>query len=96
MIFAVLFVVAFLIGVLVYIASNRWILAVCIPTFLYVTIVLLDEGFTAESALSLVFGLPITSVGGLLAAYVVELRRGLDDEHQPEESLEPASEQEQS
>jgi len=80
MIFALLFILAFLLGLLVYLVSRRWVAAVAVPSAVYLTIILLDAGIGADSAMSLVFGLPITFCGGLLGSYVVELRRGLVEE----------------
>ena len=80
MIFALLFILAFLLGLVVYLVSKRWVAAVVVPSVAYLVVIVFDAGIGANSVLSLVFGLPITFCGGLLGAYVVELRRGLDDE----------------
>ena len=95
MIFAVFFVLAFLLGVLAYLLSNRWLVAVCVPMILYVLVFLFDDGFGLDSVTSLIFGLPIMFVGGLLGAYIVELRRGLNEEDLPvdEADLRHSSEQ---
>jgi len=83
MIFAALLVLAFLLGVVVYLLTNRWMVAVCVPMVCYVLVFMFDEGFSLDSMTSLIFGIPIMFVGGLLGAYIVELRRGLNQADSP-------------
>ncbi len=80
MIFALLFILAFLLGLAVYLLTNRWVIAVLVPTGLFVVNTLLDTEAKANWGMTFVFGLPIVFVAGLLGAYVVELRRFGGDE----------------
>lgn len=86
--FAILFILAFIIGLLVYLLSNQWMLAVGAPIGLFLISILTDGEAQSSWAFSLIFGVPIVFVGSLLGPYVVELRRGevlneseVDDSH---------------
>ncbi len=80
MIFAILFVIAFLIGLAVYLFTNKWLAAVLFSSVLFVVNTISDEAAKDSWGFTLIFGLPIVFVASLLGAYVVELRRGEDDE----------------
>lgn len=80
MIFAILFILAFLIGLVTYLLSNKWLVAVLLSMSLFVATTLADTQAQASWGFTLIFGLPIVFVASLLGAYVVELRRGEDDE----------------
>ena len=88
MIFALLFIVAFLIGLFAFLLSDKWVLAVVIPIVLFCLNLFTDPH--ANISFNLVFGVPLVAVAGLLGAYVVVLRRGDDID------VEPDAEQEQS
>ena len=88
MIFAILFIIAFLIGLLIYLYNRNWMIAVAIPLALFTISTLADDEASGAWAFTLVFGLPIIFVASLLGAYVVELRS-----EQPADA-EPANEQE--
>jgi len=78
MIFAILFILAFLIGLITYLLSNKWLIAVLLSMALFVFSTLADADAKESWSFTLIFGLPIVFVGSLLGAYVVELRRGED------------------
>lgn len=82
MIFALLFILAFLIGLVVFLISNKWVLAVAVPVILFCLNLLSDPN--ANVSFNLVFGLPLVAVAGLLGAYVVVIRR---DAHLAAEEL---------
>ncbi len=79
MIFAILFILAFLIGLITYLLSNKWLIAVLLSMALFIFSTLADADAKESWSFTLVFGLPIVFVGSLLGAYVVELRRGEDE-----------------
>lgn len=72
--FAILFILAFLLGLGIYKAVRNWIPAVVIPLLIFTITTLLD--FAARDAwqFTLVFGLPIVFFGSLLGAYVWQIR----------------------
>jgi len=76
MIFAILFIIAFLIGLVTYLLSNKWLVAVLLSMGLFVLTTLADTEAQESWGFTLIFGLPIVFVASLLGAYVVELRRG--------------------
>lgn len=76
MIFAILFVLAFLIGLVVYLYSDKWLVAVLVSIGLFLATTLADTSASESWGITLVFGLPIVFVASLFGAYVVELRRG--------------------
>ena len=78
MIFAILFIIAFLVGLIVYLLTNKWLAAVLFSSLLFVVNILSDATAKDNWSFTLVFGLPIVFVASLLGAYVVELRRGED------------------
>ncbi len=67
---------AFLVGLVAYLLSNRWQLSIAIPTALFFLNLLSDS--QADWGINLIFGLPIVVVGGLLGAYVPVIYRGED------------------
>lgn len=76
MIFAILFIIAFLIGLVTYLLSNKWLAAVLLSMALFVVTTIADTEAQDSWGFTLIFGLPIVFVASLLGAYVVELRRG--------------------
>jgi len=74
--FAILFILAFIVGLVVYLLSNQWMLAVGASIGLFLISILTDGDAQSSWAFSLIFGVPIVFVGSLLGPYVVELRRG--------------------
>ena len=82
MIFAILFILAFLLGLIVYLLSEKWWLAVGLSLALFLASTLADTQAQESWVFTLIFGLPIVFVGSLLGPYLVELRRGeeLDDD----------------
>ena len=73
MIFALLFIAAFLIGLAVFLLTDKWMLAVAAPVILFCLNLFFDPN--ANISFNLVFGLPLVAVAGLLACYVVVIRR---------------------
>ncbi len=80
MIFAILFVIAFLFGLVIYWFSERWLTAVIISMTLYTVTTFADIEASEGWFISLVFGLPIVFTASLLGAYVVQRHRGEEDE----------------
>lgn len=78
MIFAILFIIAFIVGLIVYLLTNKWLAAVLFSSTLFIVNILSDTDAKDGWGFSLIFGLPIVFVASLLGAYVVELRRGED------------------
>lgn len=76
MIFAILFVVAFLIGLVIYWLSERWLVAVLVSMALFTVTTVADTEASDRWLFTLVFGLPIVFFASLLGAYVVQIRRG--------------------
>ena len=74
--FAILFILAFLIGLFMYMFSNQWMLSVGVTLVLFFVNIVSDTAAQSNWAFSLIFGLPIVFVGSLLGPYIVELRRG--------------------
>lgn len=75
MIFAILFILAFLVGLITYLLTDKWLIAVALSMGLFVVSTLADTQAQENWSFTLIFGLPIVFVGSLLGAYVVELRR---------------------
>ena len=78
MLFAILFVIAFLVGLTAYLLTGKWLTATLISTGLFVLNTLTDVEQSEHVMFTLVLGLPVVFFASLLGAYVVELRRGLD------------------
>lgn len=78
MIFALLFILAFLVGLVSYALTDRWLFAVLFSVSLFVVTTFADGDACDYWGITLVFGLPIVFFASLLGAYVVQLRRGED------------------
>lgn len=75
MIFAILFFASFVIGLIAFIATDRWWLG---GVFCAVGLMLVTLSSFSEAALqgvALYFGIPIVFFGSLFGAYIVQLRR---------------------
>jgi hypothetical protein len=72
--FAILFIVAFLVGVIIYKYSRNWVSTVLIPMTLFLVDTLADTQARDAWAFTLVFGLPLVFFASLLGAYVVQIR----------------------
>ena len=83
MIFAILFIIAFLIGLLIYLYNRNWILGVSIPMVLFTISTVADEEARGAWGFTLTFGLPLVFVASLLGAYVVELRTAEPNDTEP-------------
>ena len=81
MIFAILFIVAFLFGFASYAFTRRWMVSVSLPTVLFVIATFWGESSDGAVAFTLTFGLPLVFFAGLLGAYVFQIR------NQPAEEL---------
>ena len=86
MIFAILFVLAFLWGAFVYHVTERWWVGVSIALVLFVLDVLSDTAASSYWTISLIFGVPIVFMATLLGAYVVERAKPLTDPVETESS----------
>lgn len=87
--FALLFILAFLVGLVIYRLRANWVPAVVVPMLLFLVTTLLDTAAKDAWMFSLIFGLPIVFVGALLGAYVVQLR---SPDHLEEHAVERDSE----
>jgi TctA family transporter len=74
MLFAILFIVAFLVGVIIYKFSRNWVSTVLIPMTLFLANTLADTQAKDAWAFTLIFGLPLVFFASLLGAYVVQIR----------------------
>jgi len=89
MIFAILFVVAFIIGLVAYLVTGKWLTAALISMGLFTLNTVSDSNAYEHVGITLLLGLPVVFVASLFGAYIVELRRGIDaDEAMADESLE--------
>lgn len=75
MIFAILFILAFIIGLVLYLLTDKWLAAVVISMLLFVITTVSDSTAQENWLFTLIFGLPIVFVASLLGAYVVAIRR---------------------
>lgn len=89
--FAILFIMAFLSGLMIHRFLWNWVPAVALPMALFTITTLLD--FSARDAwiFSLIFGLPIVFFGSLLGAYVVQIREPETGEWEQAEERESES-----
>ena len=82
--FAILFVLAFLLGLILYRWLWNWIPTVLVPMGLFALTTIIDTSAQKAWAFTLIFGLPIVFVVSLLCAYVVQIRQldpdGLDSD----------------
>lgn len=72
--FAILFIVAFLAGVIIYKLNRNWVLTVLLPMGLFLANTLADTEARDAWTFTLVFGLPLVFFASLLGAYVVQIR----------------------
>jgi len=77
MIFAILFVVAFIIGLIAYLVTGKWLSAACISMGLFALNAFSGSASTKQLGVTLLLGLPVVFAASIFGAYVVELRRGL-------------------
>ena len=89
MAFALLFILAFLIGLAIYSYNRQWIVAVLVPMALFLITTLADIAAQDAWAFSLVFGLPIVFFASLLGAYVVQIRSDDPSDEAENQSTEP-------
>lgn len=84
MLFAILFIIAFLAGAAIYYFTRQWLFAVSLPMVLFTLNAVMDPGESGSLLFTLVFGLTIVFFAGLLGAYVVQTRtaafRQVDDD----------------
>ena len=74
MLFAMLFIIAFLVGLIVYHFTRDWKTAVVLPIVLFVLNTLTDQQASEAWSFTLIFGIPIVFFASLLGAYVVQIR----------------------
>lgn len=80
MVFAILFILAFLIGAAIYYVNRQWVVAVVIPMLLFVINSVLDPGSSGGLLFTLVFGLTIVFFASLLGCYIVQTRTAIAEE----------------
>lgn len=95
MIFAILFVLVFLVGAITYHYTSQWWHGVALASVLFSLNVISDTAAREYWLISLIFGLPIVFVAALLGAYVVEQRRTIHEvaetDHGGDSSIESPS-----
>lgn len=75
MIFAILFVLAFLFGLGIYVFTRQWMVAVSITVVIFCLSAIFDQSANALSMkFTLIFGVPIVFFASLLGCYVVQIR----------------------
>lgn len=87
MLFALLFVFSFCVGLAIYTVSSSWLQSVVAPSVLFVVIIVFG-GFESQAlGATLAFGVPIVFFGSLFGAYIVQLRRGIAEEDEGSDSV---------
>jgi len=79
MIFAILFVIAFAIGLVAYLATGKWLSAALVSVSLFALNAILSSTSGKQLWITLLLGLPVVFAASIFGAYVVELRRGPDE-----------------
>ena len=78
MIFALLFIMSFLIGAVIYYNYRHWITSVLIPILVFVISIIATSGSSSESEYSMTFllsfGISIIFFSSLLGTYIIETR----------------------
>jgi len=75
MIFAILFFIAFVVGVIAYLVSNRWWAGGVIMVLLLLVFSITGLEQAPLRGMAVYFGIPIIFLGSLFGAYIVQLRR---------------------
>jgi len=83
--FFLLFFIAFVIGLVSYVITDKWHWGVIIALLLFLANTLLDIQQRDGWVITLIFGAPIVFFASLFGAYIVQLRRGEDEEPSPEQ-----------
>ena len=78
MIFAILFFLSFVIGLICYLASDRWWLGGVICSAVSIAGIFAGLLPPSMQGLAVYFGIPIIFLGSLFGAYIVQLRRAPD------------------
>jgi len=86
MIFAILFVIAFAVGLVTYLLTNKWLSGALVSVGLFVLNTLSDTEQSDKALYTILLGLPVVFCASLFGAYVVELRRGLGVDELEQES----------
>lgn len=75
MIFAILFILAFLFGFGLYSFTRQWVFTVALSVFLFSISAFFDQSANSNSlSFTLLFGIPIVFFASLLGCYVVQIR----------------------
>lgn len=74
MIFALLFIIAFLIGAGIYFVTRNWMIAVATPLTLFIINAIVDPGDPGILVFTLIFGVTIVFFASLLGCYIVQNR----------------------
>ena len=94
MIFAILFVIVFLIGFAGYALTKQWIVSVSVPIVLFLMGVFREDSEPGILIFTIAFGLPLVFFAGLLGAYVFQTRFcPLDKDDNQIQEQEPANDQ---
>jgi hypothetical protein len=85
--FAVLFILAFIVGWVIYRFTYQWLTAVMVPMMLFLLSTVTDHAAREAWAFTLIFGLPLVFFASLLGAYIVQIRNLDDDESLAQKEL---------
>lgn len=86
MIFAILFIIAFLFGFVSFALTREWIIAVSVPTVLFVISTFVGDSAPGARTFTLTFGVPLVFAAGLLGAYIYQIRNLEVEEPSQDES----------
>lgn len=83
MIFAIIFVAAFVIGLISFVMTDKWWWGFVVATVVLIVLAVFDgQAIDGQAAalhgVTLYFGVPIVFLGNLFGAYIVQLRRAPD------------------
>lgn len=87
MIFAILFILAFLFGLGIYLFTRQWMVAVSVTVVIFCASAIFDQSANAISMkFTLIFGVPIVFFASLLGCYVVQIRTPDEPEAESDQS----------
>ncbi len=91
MIFAILFCVSFIAGLVGYLLAERWWLGGVLMSLLILAYAFTQLEPSSQQGMAIYFGVPIAFFGSLFGAYIVQLRRApqLDSEVAGRDDVKP-------
>ena len=91
MIFALLFILSFVVSLVAYLLTSRWWIGSLLCVALFTVNALMDAEAQDYWQFTLIFGIPIVFVASILGPYVVELRRAAGLEAAIDDTVETES-----